>query len=86
MGAVVPGPAVSTGSFGDVTIGPDGKPWMSGWADLGGSEHAVVYRYAGGKWRPLANGLEQSINANALTYLQERRVARPEPGSGALRR
>jgi hypothetical protein len=68
---VVPGPAVSTGSFGDVTIGPDGKPWMSGWADLGGSEHAVVYRYAGGKWQPLADGLEQSVNANALTVISK---------------
>ncbi|NEA32919.1 hypothetical protein [Streptomyces sp. SID13031] len=66
---VVPGPAVPTGSFGEVEIAPDGTPWMAGWADLGGSEHAVVYRYAGGKWQPLAAGLEQSINANALAVI-----------------
>ena len=77
---VVPGPAVSTGSFGDVTIGPDGKPWMSGWPDLGGSEHAVVYRYAGGKWQPLADGLEQSINANALTVISKNDAWLPDPG------
>lgn len=66
---VVPAPAVSTGSFGEVKIASDGTPWIAGWANLGGSERAVVYRYAKGKWQPLADGLEQSINANALAVI-----------------
>ncbi|MEU4389471.1 hypothetical protein [Kribbella sp. NPDC023855] len=66
---VVPAPPVPTGSFDDITIAPDGTPWMTGWADVNGSEHAVVYRYAGRKWHPLTSGLEQSINGNALTVI-----------------
>lgn len=66
---VVPGPRVPTGSFGEVTIAPDGTPWMTGWAEVNGSEHAVVYRYAGRKWHALTSGLEQSINGNALTVI-----------------
>ncbi|WP_405064288.1 hypothetical protein OG474_22265 [Kribbella sp. NBC_01505] len=66
---VVPGPSVPTGSFSAVTIAPDGTPWISGWADIGGSEHAVVYRYAKGAWQPLTAGLEDSVNGNTLTVL-----------------
>ncbi|GAA1696074.1 hypothetical protein GCM10009745_47550 [Kribbella yunnanensis] len=66
---VVPGPSVPAGSFSDVTIAPDGTPWVSGWADVGGREHAVVYRYAKGAWQQLTAGLENSINGNTLTVL-----------------
>lgn len=66
---VVPGPSVPAGSFSAVTIAPDGTPWASGWADVGGREHAVVYRYAKGAWQPLTTGLEGSINGNTLTVL-----------------
>jgi hypothetical protein len=66
---LVPGPAVPTGSFGEVEIARDGTPWIAGWADVGGSEHAVVYRYAKGKWQPLADGLDQFVNANALAVI-----------------
>jgi len=63
---VVPGPDVPAGSFSDVTIAPDGTPWVSGWADVGGREHAVVYRYVKGAWQQLTDGLENSVNGNTL--------------------
>ncbi|MFF1818064.1 hypothetical protein ACFVWG_12265 [Kribbella sp. NPDC058245] len=66
---VVPGPKTPTGSFSDVSIAPDGTPWASGWADVNGSEHAVVYRYVKGAWQQLTTGLENSINGNTLTVL-----------------
>jgi hypothetical protein len=68
---VVPGPAVPAGSFSDVVVGPDGNVWATGWAEVDGSEHAVVYRYADGTWQPLSAGLEQSINGNTLTVISE---------------
>jgi hypothetical protein len=66
---VVPGPAVPAGSFDEVTIGPDGTPWMTGWASVAGKECAVVYRYAADAWHPVNKGLEGSINGNALTVI-----------------
>ncbi|WUJ72330.1 hypothetical protein OG809_03480 [Kribbella soli] len=66
---VVKPPAVPTGSFDDVVIAPDKSVWVAGWANVGGTERAVVYRYAGGKWQPLYTGLEKSINANVLAVL-----------------
>lgn len=63
---VVRAPAVPSGAFGDVVVGSDGSVWVAGWADVDGIEHAVVYRYARGRWRLLSSGLEQSINGNAL--------------------
>jgi hypothetical protein len=66
---VVPGPDVPAGSFDEVKIAPDGTPWVTGWARIGDKEPAVVYRYAGGEWRPLNNGLEGSINGNALAVI-----------------
>lgn len=67
----VAGPQVPAGSFGEVAIGPDGAVWAGGWANVEGTEHAVVYRYVDGTWQPLTAGLEQSINANALAILAE---------------
>lgn len=66
---VVKPPAVPTGSFDDVVIAPDKSVWVAGWANVGGTERAVVYRYAGGKWQPLYAGLENSINGNVLAVL-----------------
>lgn len=66
---VVKPPAAPTGSFDDVVIAPDGSAWITGWANVGGAERAVVYRYAAGKWQPLNTGLEKSINGNVLTVL-----------------
>jgi len=66
---VVPGPAVPAGSFDDVAAGPDGAIWATGWARVDGQEHAVVYKYVGGAWKALTNGLEQSINGNALSII-----------------
>jgi hypothetical protein len=68
---VVPGPTVPAGSFGAVEVGPDGTVCTGGWANVDGTEHAVVYRYAGGKWQPLTAGLEQSVNVNALAVISE---------------
>lgn len=67
----VAGPAVPAGSFDEVTIGPDGAVWTGGWANVEGTEHAVVYRYVDGTWQPLTAGLEQSINANTLAVIAE---------------
>jgi hypothetical protein len=66
---VVKPPAVPTGSFDDVVIAPDKSVWVAGWASVAGTERAVVYRYAGGKWHPLYTGLENSINGNVLAVL-----------------
>ncbi|MEV0789431.1 hypothetical protein [Kribbella sp. NPDC050459] len=66
---VVKPPAVPAGSFDDVVIAPDASVWVTGWADVGGKERAVVYRYAGGKWRALNAGLEGSVNGNVLAVL-----------------
>lgn len=63
---VVPGPRVPTGSFSEVEVGRDGTVWAAGWANIGGSEHAAVYRYAGGVWKPATTGLEDALNANTL--------------------
>jgi hypothetical protein len=66
---VVKPPAVPTGSFDDVVIAPDGSAWITGWANVGGAERAVVYCYTAGKWQALNTGLEKSINGNVLTVL-----------------
>ncbi|WP_329002855.1 hypothetical protein OHA18_06625 [Kribbella sp. NBC_00709] len=66
---VVKPPAVPTGSFDDVVVAPDKSVWVAGWANVGGTERAVVYRYAGGKWQALYAGLETSINGNVLAVL-----------------
>ncbi|MEU4198252.1 hypothetical protein AB0E69_40595 [Kribbella sp. NPDC026611] len=66
---VVKPPAVSTGTFDDVVVSKDGAVWTTGWANVGGAERAVVYRYAGGKWQLLGDGLEGAINGNVLTVL-----------------
>ncbi len=63
---VVEPPPVPTGAFGNVVAAPDGSVWVAGWADIDGAERGVVYRYADGRWQPLLDGLEQSINGNAL--------------------
>ena len=66
---IVKPPAVPTGSFDDVVIAPDASAWVTGWANVGGKERAVVYRYAAGKWQALNTGLEGSVNGNVLTVL-----------------
>lgn len=66
---VVPGPAVPTGSFSDVEVASDGTVWATGWADVGGQEHAAVYRYDGKTWEPLTEGLEGGVNGNTLAVL-----------------
>ena len=66
---VVPGPAVATGSFSAVEIGPDGAVWAAGWANVGGTERAAVYRYAGGRWKSLNAGLADALNANTLVVV-----------------
>lgn len=67
--AVVKAPAVSTGTFGDVVVDKTGAVWATGWANVKGTERAVVYQYAAGRWQLLGDGLENSINGNVLTVL-----------------
>ena len=66
---VVAAPAVATGSFSAVEIGPDGAVWAAGWANVGGTERAAVYRYAGGRWKALNAGLADALNANTLVVV-----------------
>lgn len=43
-----------------------GSVWIAGWASVGGSEHAVVYRYTDGVWTRCDKGLADVQNVNCL--------------------
>jgi hypothetical protein len=66
--AEIPSPA-EIGAFDDVVVDSEGAVWVTGWARLGDTEPAVVYRYANGKWTEYNKGLEGAINGNSLTVL-----------------
>lgn len=66
---VIEPPTVPTGAFGEVKIAPDGSVWVAGWAEIDGRERGVVYQYVDGRWDLIADGLEQTINGNALLVL-----------------
>ena len=58
------------GGLGQIVVAA-GSIWVVGWAKVGGSEHAVVYRRTNGKWKLLDKGLESAMNVNCLQVFDD---------------